>query len=78
MPSTALCGLPLFPQISDQVAYHGNENACSLYFLNVLIDTTIGVLIMWLSLKGLTAASVRIWGSEGFESGVYGDPPRPD
>lgn len=29
-------------QISDLVASVGNSNPCSLYFLNVLIDTTIG------------------------------------
>lgn len=35
------CSLP-FPQISDQVADKGGNNPCSLYFLNVLVDTTIG------------------------------------
>lgn len=29
-------------QISDLVASVGNSNPCSLYFLNILIDTTIG------------------------------------
>lgn len=33
---------PSFPQISDQVADKGGSNPCSLYFLNVLVDTTIG------------------------------------
>ncbi|KAJ9123903.1 hypothetical protein QFC22_000693 [Naganishia vaughanmartiniae] len=28
--------------ISDQVAHGGGNNPCSLYFLNVLVDTTIG------------------------------------
>lgn len=29
-------------QISDQVAHEGGNNPCSLYFLNILVDTTIG------------------------------------
>lgn len=81
-----------FPQISDQVADKGGSNPCSLYFLNVLVDTTIGtlpsiiplsyhsslsgVLVLYLALKGLTKACILVWGSEGFISGVYGHPPR--
>ena len=29
-------------QISDQIALAANRNPCSLYFLNVLMDTTLG------------------------------------
>ncbi|GHJ88606.1 hypothetical protein NliqN6_5008 [Naganishia liquefaciens] len=62
--------------ISDQVADKGGSNPCSLYFLNVLVDTTIGVLVLYLALKGLTKACILVWGSEGFISGVFGHPPR--
>jgi hypothetical protein len=64
-------------QISNVVADAAESNPCSLYFLNVLLDTTVGVLIFYLALKGLTWFLTSRMGKEGFVSGQYGNPPRP-
>ncbi|OCF38575.1 hypothetical protein I317_07642 [Kwoniella heveanensis CBS 569] len=64
--------------ISDLVASAAHNNPCSLYFLNVLIDTTIGVGIIYFSLKAFTWYFSRYLELEGFISGQYGHPPRPD
>ncbi|WVQ97133.1 hypothetical protein IAU59_004243 [Kwoniella sp. CBS 9459] len=64
--------------ISDLVASAAHNNPCSLYFLNVLIDTTIGVGIIYFSLKAYTWYFSKYMGLEGFVSGQYGHPPRPD
>ncbi|WVQ85312.1 hypothetical protein IAT38_007477 [Cryptococcus sp. DSM 104549] len=63
--------------ISDLVASVANNNPCSLYFLNVLIDTTIGVAIIYFSLKFFTWYFSKHLGYEGFISGKYGTPPQP-
>ena len=79
-------------QISSLVAEAANNNPCSLYFLNVLIDTTIGkpsamrpranlnglgVAIFYFALMGYTwICTVRL-GLEGYVSGQYGNPPQP-
>ncbi|KAF7731722.1 hypothetical protein EC973_008894 [Apophysomyces ossiformis] len=44
------------------------RNPCVWYFLNIFVDTTLGVVILWGVLKGLKKLT-RI------ESGVYGEPP---
>ncbi|EAL22144.1 hypothetical protein CNBC2820 [Cryptococcus deneoformans B-3501A] len=62
--------------ISDLVASVGNSNPCSLYFLNILIDTTIGVGIIFLSLKFFTWLFSSYLGYDGFISGKYGNPPQ--
>nr|XP_031861258.1 uncharacterized protein CI109_003228 [Kwoniella shandongensis]KAA5528330.1 hypothetical protein CI109_003228 [Kwoniella shandongensis] len=62
--------------ISDVVASAVHNNPCSLYFLNVLIDTTLGVGIIYFSLKGFTWLFKEHLGLEGFVSGQYGHPPR--
>ncbi|OXC71063.1 hypothetical protein AYX13_00481 [Cryptococcus neoformans] len=62
--------------ISDLVASVGNSNPCSLYFLNVLIDTTIGVGIIFLSLKFFEWLFSNYLGYDGFISGKYGNPPQ--
>jgi hypothetical protein len=64
-------------QISNVVAGAAESNPCSLYFLNVLLDTTIGVLIFYVFLKGLTWLLTAFMGKEGFVSGQYGNPPNP-
>ncbi|KAK8865810.1 hypothetical protein IAR55_000957 [Kwoniella newhampshirensis] len=63
--------------ISDVVARVVHSNPCSLYFLNVLIDTTLGVGILYFCLKGFTWVFTKRLGWEGFVSGQYGRPPRP-
>ena len=64
-------------QISNVVADAANNNPCSLYFLNILIDTTVGVLIFYVTLKALTWYLSEKLGREGFISGQYGNPPKP-
>jgi hypothetical protein len=64
-------------EISSVVAGAAESNPCSLYFLNVLLDTTIGVLIFYVFLKALTWLLTAWLGKEGFVSGQYGNPPRP-
>lgn len=50
------------------------SNPCVWYFLNILVDTTLGIGILWLVLKGFKYAVQKLeW--TGFQSGVYGDPP---
>ncbi|ORX41273.1 Vaculolar membrane protein-domain-containing protein [Kockovaella imperatae] len=63
--------------ISDQLALAAHNNPCSVYFLNVLIDTTIGVAIFYFSLKGWTWVFSKQLHLEGFQSGHYGVPPKP-
>ncbi|PIL37463.1 hypothetical protein GSI_01157 [Ganoderma sinense ZZ0214-1] len=61
--------------ISDIVAHLATENACNLYFLNILLDTTFGVGIIYLILQVVTHILTERLQWKGFESGVYGNPP---
>ncbi|KAI1796054.1 vacuolar membrane protein-domain-containing protein [Ganoderma leucocontextum] len=61
--------------ISDIVAHLATENACNLYFLNILLDTTFGVGIIYLILQVVTHILTEKLQWKGFESGVYGTPP---
>lgn len=47
------------------------SSACSLYFLNIALDTTLGVLIIRAALAGLEWIVVDRLGLDGFQSGVY-------
>lgn len=58
------------PAISGQAT-----SPCTWYFLNVLLDTTIGVGLIWI-LLGSLASACRILRLEGTRSGVYGVPPK--
>ncbi|KAG8903114.1 hypothetical protein FRB99_003748 [Tulasnella sp. 403] len=51
------------------------NNPCAAYFMNVTIDVTLGVGIIWLVLHGLTNFLTNRLQLEGFESGYYGSPP---
>ncbi|KAI0775900.1 vacuolar membrane protein-domain-containing protein [Trametes elegans] len=62
--------------ISDVVAHLSSGNACVLYFLNILLDTTFGVGIIYLVLHVMTYLLTEKCHLKGFESGVYGTPPR--
>ncbi|KAI0751126.1 vacuolar membrane protein-domain-containing protein [Daedaleopsis nitida] len=61
--------------ISDVVAHLSTANACVLYFLNILLDTTIGVGLIYLILQVATYVLTEKLHLKGFESGVYGTPP---
>ncbi|KAI7875057.1 vacuolar membrane protein-domain-containing protein [Mucor mucedo] len=50
------------------------SNPCVWYFLNILVDTTLGIGILWLLLHGFKHLVKKLAWS-GFQSGVYGDPP---
>lgn len=52
------------------------QNPCSLYFLNILIDTTIGIGILYLALMFYTHLLIKRFGGEGYQSGQYGHPPQ--
>ncbi|KAJ3034188.1 hypothetical protein HK097_004585, partial [Rhizophlyctis rosea] len=54
---------------------HDQDNPCVWYFLNILLDTTIGVGILYLVLKGLHAI-VDYFHIRDMQSGHYGHPPR--
>ncbi|KAF5392925.1 hypothetical protein D9757_001231 [Collybiopsis confluens] len=62
--------------ISDLVSQFSSENACVSYFLNILIDTTLGVALIYLILHILTYIVSEKMHLKGYESGVYGNPPR--
>ncbi|KAF7352443.1 hypothetical protein MVEN_01209000 [Mycena venus] len=61
--------------VSDLVSHHSSNNACVSYFLNILIDTTIGVGLIYVVLRVLTFVASEKFHLKGFESGVYGTPP---
>ncbi|KAI3480120.1 hypothetical protein L1887_57719 [Cichorium endivia] len=63
--------------LSDFVASGGGENPCSLYFLNILVDTTLGVFFIYVALKYVTWFLTERLGLEGFVSGQYAPPPLP-
>lgn len=60
---------------NDYGTFKQKTSPCTWYFLNVLLDTTIGVGLIWLFLRTLAAAS-NLLKLEGTDSGVYGSPPR--
>ncbi|KAH8830315.1 vacuolar membrane protein-domain-containing protein [Flagelloscypha sp. PMI_526] len=55
---------------SDIVSQYAKGNACVFYFLNILLD------ILYIILHCLAHFLVEKFHFEGFESGVYGNPPR--
>ncbi|TCD70007.1 hypothetical protein EIP91_005257 [Steccherinum ochraceum] len=61
--------------ISDVVAHVSAGNACVLYFLNILIDTTLGVAIIYFFLHLITFFFTEKCQFKGYESGKYGTPP---
>lgn len=62
--------------LSNFAAHMGSQNPCSLYFLNILIDTTLGVFIIYLTLRITTHVLTDVWHLKGFVSGQYSDRPR--
>ncbi|RXW25423.1 hypothetical protein EST38_g410 [Candolleomyces aberdarensis] len=61
--------------ISGVISDATSGNACVSYFLNILIDTTLGIGIIYGVLHALTFLFSEKLGLKGFESGVYGNPP---
>ncbi|KAI9189911.1 hypothetical protein H9P43_001344 [Blastocladiella emersonii ATCC 22665] len=53
-----------------------SQNPCVYYFLNVGIDTTVGVYILFLWLRLAHGVVVRLGIERDLRSGHYGDPPR--
>ncbi|KAG9489880.1 hypothetical protein GDO78_005675 [Eleutherodactylus coqui] len=51
------------------------EDPCSLYLMNFLLDATLGMLIIWLSVK-FVSAIVEQRGYTLLVFGEYGDPPQ--
>lgn len=52
-----------------------NDNPCTWYFLNLLLDTTLGVPLLWFFLYIIHMTAFRV-GITGIISGQYGSPPR--
>lgn len=61
--------------VSDVIADLSRSNACVFYFLNVLLDTTLGVALLYFILQALSFLCTQKLGLKGFESGKYGNPP---
>ncbi|KAG2138045.1 vacuolar membrane protein-domain-containing protein [Suillus bovinus] len=61
--------------ISNLGSHHNAGNACTYYFLNVLIDTTLGVAIIYVVHHGITYLLAKRLRLKGYESGQYGSPP---
>jgi len=61
--------------ISDVGSHNSAGNACVYYFLNILIDTTLGVALIYVILRALTHILADRAHLKGFESGQYGNPP---
>ncbi|KIM29573.1 hypothetical protein M408DRAFT_67938, partial [Serendipita vermifera MAFF 305830] len=63
--------------ISSLVASEAVQNPCVLYFLNIVVDTTVGVGILYLFLWGTTKILTERFHLKGLETGQYGEGPKP-
>ncbi|KAI6018276.1 vacuolar membrane protein-domain-containing protein, partial [Pisolithus marmoratus] len=61
--------------ISDLGSHQFSGNACTYYFLNILVDTTLGVGLIYLILQATTFLLSKKLHLKGFRSGQYGNPP---
>ncbi|KAI6135197.1 vacuolar membrane protein-domain-containing protein [Pisolithus thermaeus] len=61
--------------ISDFGSHRFSGNACTYYFLNILVDTTLGVGLIYLVLQATTFLLSKKLHLKGFRSGQYGNPP---
>ncbi|CAG8604144.1 16122_t:CDS:2, partial [Acaulospora morrowiae] len=52
-----------------------DSNPCVWYFLNILVDCTLGVFVLFLLLKMVQALVISV-GIQGMKSGDYGQPPK--
>ncbi|KIJ69796.1 hypothetical protein HYDPIDRAFT_77379 [Hydnomerulius pinastri MD-312] len=61
--------------ISDVGSHQSSGNACTYYFLNVLLDTTLGVGMIYLVLPSTTFVLSKKLHLKGLQTGQYGNPP---
>ena len=54
----------------------GGKDECAFYFFNFLVDTTIGLCIIWVLLQMLERVAHSLEWSSLATTGDYGDPPR--
>ncbi|CCG82745.1 Predicted protein [Taphrina deformans PYCC 5710] len=59
----------------DVSVFQSRTSPCTWYFLNVLLDTTVGVGLIWLLLRTLSSVC-SLFQLQGTTSGVYGNPPK--
>lgn len=57
--------------ISTLVSHHGNQDACSAYFLSILVDCTLGVLVIFATLKLFSYILITRMHLPGFRTGQY-------
>lgn len=65
----------LLAYISSVFPDASSPNPCVYYFLNLLLDTTAGVWILYIFLKTIHSAAARC-GLVDIQMGIYGQPPR--
>lgn len=61
--------------ISDFGSHQSSGNACTYYFLNILLDTTLGIGLIYLVLQSTTWVLSKKLGFKGLNTGQYGNPP---
>ncbi|KAF9226867.1 hypothetical protein BS17DRAFT_776254 [Gyrodon lividus] len=61
--------------ISDLGSHHSSGNACTYYFLNILLDTTLGIGLIYLVLQSATWVLSKKLCIKGLNTGQYGNPP---
>lgn len=66
----------IFISYSASKQEHGPAtNLCTWYFLNVAMDTTLGVLILWCWFNFILTLLDMLNLKDGFQTGEYGPPP---
>ncbi|KAG9305905.1 hypothetical protein G9A89_016557 [Geosiphon pyriformis] len=68
-------GLNLLASVIAGKSVEEDSNPCVWYFLNIFLDCTLGVFILFSILKILQLV-ITAFGVEGMQSGDYGSPPR--
>ncbi|KIK94851.1 hypothetical protein PAXRUDRAFT_827589 [Paxillus rubicundulus Ve08.2h10] len=61
--------------ISDFGSHQSSGNACTYYFLNILLDTTLGIGLIYLVLQSATWVLSKKLSIKGLNTGQYGNPP---
>jgi hypothetical protein len=59
--------------ISTLVSHHERRDACTAYFLSILVDCTLGVLVIFATLKVISYLLITRLHLSGFRSGQYYD-----
>lgn len=71
-PPSLSSSLPTPTPLTDLIARHKADNPCSLYALNIAIDTTLGVLVLFGFLKLSTHLLLHY--QPTYRTGDYGNP----